>query len=84
MFINPTLTLLTMIPIPFILAGSLIFSKKVLPNFRAAQQALADMNATLQDNISGIREIQAFNQQNYEKVKSRKRRKAIQTNTVRA
>ena len=73
MFINPLLTLLTMIPIPFILIGTLIFSKKVLPNFRAAQQSLAEMNATLQDNISGIREIQAFNQQDYEKKRVQKK-----------
>ncbi|HOQ07013.1 MAG TPA: ABC transporter ATP-binding protein [Clostridiales bacterium] len=64
---NVQLALLTLIPIPFLLLGSWIFAKKVRPNFRAAQGNLAELNATLQDNISGIKEIQVFNQQGREK-----------------
>ncbi len=64
--INPMLTLLTCIPIPFIFICGYTFSKKVRPNFRAAQKDLGDLNATLQDNLSGIREIQVFNQQEKE------------------
>ena len=64
---NVQLALLTLIPIPFLLFGSWIFAKKVRPNFRAAQGNLAELNATLQDNISGMKEIQVFNQQRKEK-----------------
>jgi len=35
--INPLLAALTLIPIPFLVLGSGIFTKKVLPNFREAQ-----------------------------------------------
>ena len=66
-FMNAYLALLTLIPIPFLIIGSLIFTKKVRPNFSAAQRDLADLNATLQDNISGMKEIQIFNQQPREK-----------------
>jgi len=65
--INPLLAALTLIPIPFLVLGSGIFTKKVLPNFREAQGKLGDLNAVVQDNISGIKEIQAFNQQSREK-----------------
>jgi ATP-binding cassette subfamily B protein len=64
---NVYLALMTLIPIPFLLLGSWIFIKKVRPNFRIAQGNLAELNATLQDNISGMKEIQVFNQQQKEK-----------------
>ncbi len=69
MFINVRLTLLTMIPIPLIFIMMKIFSQKVRPFFSKAQEKLADLNATLQDNLSGIREIQVFNQQAREEEK---------------
>lgn len=65
--INVKLALLTCIPIPLILYSGWIFSKKVQPNFKKSQKALAGLNAKLQDNFSGIHEIQAFGQESYEK-----------------
>jgi ATP-binding cassette subfamily B protein/subfamily B ATP-binding cassette protein MsbA len=70
---NGTLALLTLIPIPFLVVSGWIFTKKILPNFREAQSTLADLNATLQDNISGMKEIQVFNQQPREKNKIHKK-----------
>lgn len=61
--INPRLALLTCLPIPFILLSGWIFAKKVRPNFRKAQKSLGLLSAQLQDNFSGIQEIQAFGQQ---------------------
>ncbi len=58
--INPTLAALTLIPVPFVLAVSMLFSRKVAPLFRRNQEVLGDLSGTLQDNLSGIREIQAF------------------------
>ncbi|MDR2701430.1 MAG: ABC transporter ATP-binding protein/permease [Spirochaetaceae bacterium] len=60
--INSTLAFLTCIPIPFILASGWVMMKKVRPRFRQMQKSLAVLNSQLQDNISGIREIQAFGQ----------------------
>jgi len=67
--INATLTLLTFIPVPFLVVGGLIFVKKIMPKFRKGRAALGDLNAHLQDTISGMREIQAFNQQQREEEK---------------
>lgn len=66
LFINPTLTLLTFIPVPFLVVAGLVFVRKIMPRFRAGRAALGDLNAHLQDAISGMREIQAFNQQRRE------------------
>ena len=61
--INWQLALLTMIPIPFIIYSSKIFATKVRPNFVKTQVALAELNSKLQDNYSGVQEIQSFNQE---------------------
>jgi ABC-type multidrug transport system fused ATPase/permease subunit len=64
--INIKLALLTCIPVPLILLSGWIFSTKIRPNFKRSQKALAGLNAKLQDNFSGIHEIQAFGQEEYE------------------
>jgi len=65
-WMNPQLMLLTMIPVPMILLAMRGFGKYVRPAFRARQQDLADLNATLNDNISGIREIKSFTREEIE------------------
>jgi len=61
-WINPILAALSLIAIPFLLVISVVFARKVLPVFREAQQIMGELNANLQDNISGMKEIQVFNQ----------------------
>jgi len=61
--INPQLALVTCIPVPFILVSGWFFSKKVRPNFRKMQKSQGELSAQLQDNLSGIQEIQAFSRQ---------------------
>lgn len=61
--LNPILALLTLVPIPFLAYATIIFTRKILPNFRQAQKTVGELNAVLQDNLSGIREIQVFNQE---------------------
>lgn len=61
--INWKLALLTCFPIPFILVSGIVFAKIVRPYFKASQKVMGELNAKLQDNLSGIHEIQAFGQQ---------------------
>ena len=58
--INPQLALLSMVPVPLIILAMRGFNKFVNPAFRARQNTLGDLNAALNDNISGVREIKAF------------------------
>ncbi|MCL1843162.1 MAG: ABC transporter ATP-binding protein/permease [Defluviitaleaceae bacterium] len=67
--INPVLAALSLVAMPALLVMSIAFAKKVLPIFREGQQVLGELNANLQDNISGMKEIQVFNQQKREKEK---------------
>lgn len=64
--INPLLAVIALIPVPFLIFVSTKFSKKVLPKFKINQQVLAELNSVVQDNISGIKEIQAFGKENTE------------------
>lgn len=57
---NWRLALLTLVPIPLVLAAVRTYTRRVMPAFRTRQRELAELNATLQDNLSGIREIKAF------------------------
>ncbi len=54
------LTLLTLIPIPIIALTLIIYAKLVRPAFRYRQSELGELNAVLNDSISGVREIKAF------------------------
>ena len=64
--INWKLALITCFPIPLILISGVIFSKKVRPYFRGAQKKMGEFNGKLQDNLSGIHEIQSFGREGYE------------------
>ncbi|MBN2394823.1 MAG: ABC transporter ATP-binding protein [Anaerolineae bacterium] len=63
---NAQLMLLSLIPVPFIVVAARGFSKYVRPAFRRRQQELGELNATLNDNLSGIREIKAFTREDVE------------------
>jgi len=62
-FLNWKLTLLSLIPIPLVFLSLQVYAKYVRPAFRNRQKVLGDLNALLNDNLSGIREIKAFGQQ---------------------
>lgn len=66
LLINWKLALLTCCPIPLILVSGLVFAKVIRPNFKASQKVMGELNAKLQDNLSGIHEIQSFGQQEAE------------------
>ena len=69
LLINWKLALITCCPIPLILFSGVIFAKKVRPYFRVSQKCMGELNAKLQDNLSGIHEIQSFGQESYESEK---------------
>lgn len=67
--LNWKLTLLSTLPIPLVLFSLQIYAKRVRPAFRARQQELGNLNAMLNDNLSGIREIKAFTREAEEAVR---------------
>jgi ATP-binding cassette subfamily B protein len=64
--INVKLALITCAPLPLIFISGLIFSKKVRPYFKISQKKMGELSGKLQDNLSGIHEIQSFGREEYE------------------
>ena len=67
--LNWQLTLLSMLPIPLIILSLRIYAKYVRPAFRNRQKELGDLNAMLNDNLSGIREIKSFTRETDESIR---------------
>jgi len=64
--LNWRLALLSMIPIPLVSLAMRGYYKYVMPAFRERQAQLGELNAVLNDNLSGIREIKAFTREEAE------------------
>ncbi|MCU1351551.1 MAG: transporter related protein [Acidimicrobiales bacterium] len=58
--ISPTLTLLAFLPIPVIVAGSLLYQKRLQPKYDAVRDAAGRIADTLTNNLGGIATIKAF------------------------
>lgn len=67
--INVKLALLSLVTIPFLIAITLWQSKYLSPIWNQNSKVRGELSGTVQDNFSGIREIQIFNQQDTEKRK---------------
>ena len=64
--LNWKLTLFSLVPIPLVFLSLQLYAKYVRPAFRNRQKVLGDLNALLNDNLSGIREIKAFTREEQE------------------
>ncbi len=54
------LTLVTLIPLPFIAVITARYSRKAEPKWKESSEAGAALNALLHDNLAGIRQIKAY------------------------
>lgn len=66
LFINVKLTLISMITLPLIFLFVYMFTKVVRPLFKKSHAKVAELSAVIQDDFSGIKEIQVFNKQEVE------------------
>jgi ABC-type multidrug transport system fused ATPase/permease subunit len=60
------LALVVLLPVPIIGLGLRRFNRHVRPIYRRARDRLGDINTRLQDDLAGIRVVQAFGQQDAE------------------
>lgn len=61
--LNPTLALLTMLPMPILLFSNLFFGKRMRDALRDSSRRLGILSGIVQDNLVGIKEIQLFTQE---------------------
>jgi ATP-binding cassette, subfamily B, bacterial len=57
---EPWLATLTILPIPLLVTGALIYTLTAKSRYRLQRQAASAMNSLLHDNLSGVRQIKAY------------------------
>ncbi len=68
-YIDPMLTLYSIIPMPFITLITLLFSRLIHERFEAVQMAFSSLTERVREAISGIRVIKAYVQEEKEEEK---------------
>lgn len=63
---NPLLTLIALIPMPFIVLSSFFFHKKMHRAFRECDENEGKLSAMAQENLTGVRVVRAFGQERSE------------------
>ncbi len=65
-YINPKLAIVTFLPIPILIWFTVAKNIKMKRTFRKMREKIADVNAQIDDSISGIRVVKAFANEDYE------------------
>ncbi len=83
--INPRLTLFLVPIIPLMFFSSYLFAKKIRPLYGLMRQQYGSLTAVLHENVTGIRVVRAFAQEDYERKKfEHENDKYFQTNLTSA
>ncbi len=82
--LNWKLALLALVPIPLLVVGAALFTKRVHEHYRAIRKGAAELNALLQDMLAGIRETMGFNRQPYERERFGRKSDRCRQDTLKA
>ena len=63
---NAQLALWSIVPIPLLALGALIYTVTAHKRYRLVRQATSALNALLHDNLQGIRQIKGFGREPHE------------------
>ncbi len=66
LYLNWKLTLVTLTTLPFMIIATVIFKNKVKGSFTSVRKAVSDMNAFLQEHITGMSIVHVFNREEEE------------------
>jgi len=71
------LSLIMLLPVTIVGVSSFIFSKVVHKRFKAERAAISDMNTYLNENLSGMKITQIFNQQEFKEEEFNEKNKGL-------
>ena len=63
---NPLLASFCLLPIPFIIIGSIWYQKKISPLYLTIREKVSELNNRLENNLSGIMVIKSFTAETFE------------------
>ena len=69
--IDPWLTMVALLPLPFVSASVKVFGTAIHRRFERIQEQLSELSAVAQENLSGVRVVRAYGQERAELVKFR-------------
>ena len=81
--LNWKLAVLSLLPIPVLVYSASYFTGKVHGFYRGVRESTAELNAYLQDALSGIREIMGFNRERHEQQRFNERSRAYSDSNLR-
>ncbi|MEK6548973.1 MAG: ABC transporter ATP-binding protein [Nitrospirota bacterium] len=81
--LNWKLALLSLLPIPVLVFSASYFTGRVHKFYRGVRESSAELNAYLQDAISGIRETMGFSREAYERERFNQRSKTYSDSNLR-
>lgn len=64
--INPRLSMIFLVALPILSLGIFLIMRKALPRFREFQKKIDQINRRTQENLTAIRVVKAFGQEDYE------------------
>lgn len=67
--LNWRMAVLVLLPIPILIIGGVVFTRRVHRYYHEIRQQAAELNGYLQDSLSGIRETMGFNRQPFEQTR---------------
>lgn len=79
---NASLTLMAVIPIPFLIVGALWYTLTAHRRYRRQRESASAMNSLLMDNLQGIRQIKAFGRLKHEDRRFADRADDLRTGTL--
>lgn len=62
-YLNPLLAAVALIPIPFLAAGAVWYTRRMRKLYRRSRERAAEMNAALHDSLSGLLQVKIFNRE---------------------
>ncbi|MBE9042386.1 ABC transporter ATP-binding protein [Oscillatoriales cyanobacterium LEGE 11467] len=65
-FLAPSVAWMAMLPMPFILWGSIAFQRRLAPRYADVREKVSLLNGQLSNNLSGITTIKSFTAEKYE------------------
>jgi len=80
----PSVAWMAILPMPFIVFGSVAFQKLLTPRYADVRQKVGLLNGRLSNNISGITTIKSFTAEDYEKARLRADSQAYRQSNTKA
>jgi ATP-binding cassette subfamily B protein len=65
-FLSPEVAWMAMVPMPFILAFSIQFQKRLEPKYRLVREKVGILNGNLSNNLTGIATIKSYTTETFE------------------